>query len=143
MRYCYNCNRMTGGEPLFCSFCGRTYDQKLCQRLHPNPRSANVCSQCGSREFSLPQPVIPIWLRLLLRLLGLAPGLVLLVLSGGFLLAFIQQLLTNPNALGGLMVVGVVLGLCWYLWMQLPAFLRNKAYRLMTRKKGERNGARH
>ena len=50
MKYCYQCGRMTAGEPLFCHFCGRTYDVKLCPRRHANPRVAEVCSQCGSRE---------------------------------------------------------------------------------------------
>ena len=59
MKYCYHCGHMTAGEPLFCDHCGRSYDVKLCPRLHPNPRGAEVCSQCGSRELSTPQPKIP------------------------------------------------------------------------------------
>ena len=62
MKYCYECGRMTGGEPRYCQFCGRTYDVKLCPRRHENPRFAEVCSQCGSRELSTPQPkVSPVW----------------------------------------------------------------------------------
>ena len=30
MKYCYQCGRMTAGEPLYCQLCGRTYDVKLC-----------------------------------------------------------------------------------------------------------------
>ena len=60
MTYCYNCGHMTAGEPLFCGKCGRTYDVKLCPRLHPNPRGAEVCARCGSRELSTPQPKIPL-----------------------------------------------------------------------------------
>ena len=44
------------GKPLFCGHCGRTYNVKLCPRLHTNPRIAEVCSQCGSRDLSTPQP---------------------------------------------------------------------------------------
>jgi RNA polymerase subunit RPABC4/transcription elongation factor Spt4 len=59
VRYCHRCRKMTPGDPTFCNFCGSTYDLKLCSRLHPNPRHATVCSQCGSREMSTPQPRIP------------------------------------------------------------------------------------
>ena len=59
MNYCHFCHKMTPGDPIFCNFCGSTYNLKLCCRLHPNPRHATVCSQCGSREMSAPQPRIP------------------------------------------------------------------------------------
>src|ERR1700738_624453 len=61
MKYCYNCNRATIREPLFCNFCGRSYNIKLCPKLHVNPRNAEPCSHCGSRELSLPQPKVPFW----------------------------------------------------------------------------------
>jgi len=70
MKYCHHCGRLTPGEPLFCQSCGRTYDVKLCSRLHVNSRSAEVCSQCGSRDLSTPQPKVPLWTKgfeLLLR----------------------------------------------------------------------------
>ncbi len=59
MKYCHACHKMTPGDPIFCNFCGSTYNLKFCSRLHPNPRHASVCSQCGSREMSAPQPRIP------------------------------------------------------------------------------------
>ena len=64
MKYCYECGRVTAGEPLFCQFCGRTYNVKLCPRLHVNPRFAEVCSQCGSRDLSTPQPKVSVWWRI-------------------------------------------------------------------------------
>ena len=69
MRYCNQCHRITPGEPLFCNFCGRSYDFKLCPHRHPNPRNAEICSQCGSRELSTPHPRVPLWLAPLLVLL--------------------------------------------------------------------------
>ena len=79
MRFCYNCHRLTGstpnGEPLFCSFCGRTYNTKYCHRLHPNPRSAEVCAQCGSKDLTTPQPKVPFLLSPLLFLLTVLPGM--------------------------------------------------------------------
>jgi|SRR5580700_309863 hypothetical protein len=96
MRYCYNCNRITRGEPIFCSFCGRTYNQKFCSRMHPNPRRGQFCSQCGSAEFSTPQPVIPILLRPAFWFLKLSPKLVIpatLVILIAFIL---HPLVTDP-----------------------------------------------
>jgi hypothetical protein len=124
MRYCHNCGKITTGEPLYCQFCGRTYGVRLCPRLHPNGRNATVCCQCGSRELSMPAPRIPFWLRPLLFLLTLVPGFVLLVLSVLFFIAFLRQLLTNPNTLFQMMLLGLVLALAWYVWMQLPGFVR-------------------
>ena len=124
MRYCHNCGRVTTGEPLFCQFCGRTYNVKLCPRHHPNPRSAQVCSQCGSNELTIPAPRTPFWLKPVFFLLSFVPGIGLLLLSVLFVLVFIRQLITDPNMLFGLMVVGLILGLLWFVYMQLPGFLR-------------------
>ena len=74
MKYCYNCGHMTPGDPLFCNVCGRSYDVKLCPRMHVNPRGAQVCSQCGNRELSTPQPKIPMSLRLLAIVVRLVSG---------------------------------------------------------------------
>jgi hypothetical protein len=136
IRYCHNCHRITTGErPLFCQFCGRTYDVKLCPRQHPNPRTAQICSQCGSHELSTPQPRLRLWLRPLLSLLTIAPGVLLI---GGLILfipLFIRRLLTDPGNLAGLMSVGLMLGFLLYLWMHLPHFLRNGVKKLFRRKK--------
>lgn len=125
MRYCYNCNKITRGEPTFCSFCGRTYNQKLCSRMHPNPRGAQFCSQCGSREFSTPQPLVPVILRPALALLRILPKAFLpatLIL----LIAFILRLLvTDPYARCRLIVLGLMVGLGWYVWRNLPQIIRN------------------
>ena len=81
MKYCYQCGRVTVGEPLYCNSCGRSYNVKLCPRHHANPRSAEVCAQCGSRDLSTPQPRVPISIRVLAFLLSLGPGLLLVLVS--------------------------------------------------------------
>src|ERR1019366_6289429 len=96
MRYCYNCNRITRGEPIFCSFCGRTYNQKLCSRMHPNPRRAQFCSQCGSAEFSTPQPVIPILLRPAFWFLKLSPRLVVPATLVILIAVILHLIVTDP-----------------------------------------------
>jgi hypothetical protein len=133
MKYCYNCSRITLGEPLFCNFCGRSYEVKLCPRLHPNPRAAQTCSQCGSRDLSAPQPKIPFWLKPLVSLVSVLPGLVLLAVSVLFLGAFVQVMLTDPAMQSRMMVLGLLLALLWYLYMKLPLFLRRAIHRLISK----------
>ena len=116
MTYCYNCGHMTAGEPLFCSKCGRTYDVKLCPRLHPNPRGAEVCSKCGSRELSTPQPKIPLSLKLLAILVRL--GLGLLLFYGTIRLGI--ALLQTAQVQQALVAIGMLLGCLWWMWSKLP-----------------------
>lgn len=140
MRYCNQCHRITAGEPLFCNFCGRSYDFKLCPHRHPNPRTADVCNQCGSRELSTPHPRVPLWLSPLIVLLSAVPGLLLLLVSVLFLFALLRVLLTNRQVLFQLMLVGLFIGFLWWLYMQLPGFLRRWLSKLFGRAGG---GDRH
>jgi len=121
MKYCYKCGHMTAGEPLFCNSCGRSYDVKLCPRLHPNPRSAECCSQCGSRELSTPQPKIPMYLRLLAILARLGLGLLLLYAT----LSLLVTLLQSPEVQKSLVAMGLLLAALWILWSRLPDWFRD------------------
>lgn len=134
MHYCNNCNRITTGDPLFCNFCGRSYDLKLCPHRHPNPRHAEICSQCGSRELSTPHPRVSFWLAPLLVLLSALPGLLLLVLSIWFLVGLVQVLLTNQQLLFQFMLIGLFIAFLWWLYMQLPGFLRRALSKLFGRR---------
>jgi RNA polymerase subunit RPABC4/transcription elongation factor Spt4 len=116
MKYCYQCGRLTAGEPLFCGTCGRTYDVKLCPRLHVNPRGAEVCSKCGSRELSTPQPKIPVTLRLLAFVTRIALGLLLFYAT----LCLVIALLRTPEVQKALVALGTLLGCLWWLWSKLP-----------------------
>lgn len=141
MRYCNHCHRITTGEPLFCNFCGRSYDFKLCPHRHPNPRSAEVCNQCGSRELSTPHPKVSLWLASLLTVLSIIPGVLLLLLSVMFFLGFLQMLLSSQQLMFEFMLTGLVIGCLWWLYMQLPGFLRRWLSKLFS--KGDRNGHEH
>lgn len=138
MRFCNSCKRLSPGKDPFCSRCGSTYDVKLCPRMHVNPRAAVLCSQCGSRELSSPQPKLPIAVRLIRTIhLGLLL-LLALVIYAGF---YAYRLLTDPNNLQSLMCVGISLGLLLYLWMSLPRPIRN-GVRSMARWRPGNKGAR-
>ena len=132
---------MTTGAPLFCNFCGRSYDFKLCPHRHPNPRSAEVCNQCGSRELTTPHPKVPFLMASLLAVLSIAPGVLLLLLSVMFFLGFLRVLLGSQQLMFEFMFIGLVIGFLWWLYMQLPGFLRRWLSKLLGR--GDRNDHGH
>ena len=133
MRYCHNCHKTTTGEPLFCQSCGRTYDAKLCPARHINPRWAEVCSECGSRDLSTPAPRVPWWLAPLLLAASLLPGLILLLLLVMVIVGIVHELLTNQQIQAQLVAVLLVLALLWWLYLQLPHFIQNM-FRSLWRK---------
>jgi RNA polymerase subunit RPABC4/transcription elongation factor Spt4 len=139
MRLCFSCNRITTGDPLFCNHCGRSYDLKLCKRLHPNSRSAEVCSQCGSRELSIPQPRAPWYLRPLLLLLAPLPGLILWVGTVAFFFLFLRVLVTDQRLLFPMMLVGLMIGILWFIYVNLPSPAK-KGARWIARKAINRGG---
>jgi hypothetical protein len=81
-----------------------------------NPRGAEVCSKCGSRELSTPQPRIPMSLRLLAILLRLGLGLLLFYAS----LSLVIDLVRTPQVQRALVVFGMLLAVLWWLWSKLP-----------------------
>ncbi len=139
MKYCYNCNRITAGEPLFCNFCGRSYNVKLCPRLHANPRNAEACSQCGSRDLSTPQPKVPLWAPIAQFLLSLVPGLILAVLSAAAIGFFVTGLARRPDTLISAVLLLITLGFLWWVWSQLPAWFRRAIHNLLKRRREGRD----
>src|SRR6266481_229697 len=123
MRICYHCGRVTSGRPLFCNWCGRSYSVRLCPRLHPNSRGAEACRMCGSRDLSTPHEKLPFWFRILLFLSGILPGLALFVLSLIYIGYFLKRLVLAPSGLLIPMLLGLALGLAWFLWMHVPFLL--------------------
>ena len=133
MRYCNQCHRITPGEPMFCNFCGRSYDFKLCPHRHPNPRNAEICSQCGSRELSTPHPRVALWLAPLVALLSALPGLLLVIISIAFAFGLVRTLLTDQALMFQAVLAGLMLAFLWYLYMHLPHFLRRFISKLFKR----------
>ena len=138
MKYCYNCNRITPGKPLFCGSCGRSFDIKLCPRLHANSRRAEVCSQCGSRDLSSPQPRIPFFGRLVVFLLTVILWVLVIALTLTFVLIFLRQILTNTNVIQDLMGIAIIVGLMWWMWTQIPLWLREALYRWLRGRNRDR-----
>jgi hypothetical protein len=135
MKYCYNCNRATIGEPLFCNFCGRSYNIKLCPKLHVNPRNAEACSHCGSRDLSTPQPKVPFWATILLFFLSVIPGLILSVFSIVAVAFFIRHFLNAPDMLLALTILQLILGVLWWGWTEIPLFSREAIHKMLQRRR--------
>ena len=130
MRYCHQCHRLTAADPLYCNHCGATYDAKLCPARHVNPRNAEVCSQCGSHDLSTPAPRLPLWLRPVLLLLSLLPGVLLALLLVLVAWAMLEQVMTNGQIQAQLVVLLLLLALLWWLYLCLPKSIQ-KALRSM------------
>lgn len=131
MKFCYECGRLTAGEPLFCNHCGRSYEVKLCPRHHPNPRNASVCSQCGSHDLSMPQPRVPLWGKAVLHLVPLVFAVLLTVVSLAFLVEMLQELRHHPDVV---FILAILIGFLWWLWSQIPESIRKFIYRLIKRR---------
>jgi hypothetical protein len=121
---------MTVGEPLFCNHCGRSYDVKLCPRLHQNSRISEVCSQCGSRDLSTPQPKVSVWWKVLSFLLRIVVGTLLVLLS----ITLLVNLVSMPQMQNVLLGLGILLGLLWWIWSEIPDWLKKVARRVLQRK---------
>lgn len=66
MKYCLNCKRLNAGKPLYCQYCGRTFEDRICGKCHHiNDKSALVCRNCGSSELSEIAGQAPFWTILL------------------------------------------------------------------------------
>jgi hypothetical protein len=126
---------MTPGDPLYCNFCGRSYDLKLCPRHHPNPRIAELCSQCGSRELSTPQPRVSVWWRILEWLTRMFVGAFLVFLSVILLFEFLKAVLQSPEGQGAVVVLAILLGVLWWLWTLLPDWFRKFVKRSFERRR--------
>jgi RNA polymerase subunit RPABC4/transcription elongation factor Spt4 len=134
VKYCYNCDRVTIGDPLFCNFCGRSYDVKLCPHLHVNPRGTRVCSKCGSADLTTPQPRVPFWAKIALFLLTLIPGVVVAFLSITLVAFSIQHFLVSSDMLMGLTAVDFILGILWWGWSEIPIHFRKTIHRWLQRR---------
>jgi len=140
MKYCYQCGHITAGEPLFCNSCGRSYNVKLCPRLHVNPRNADVCSACGSRDLSKPQPRVPFWAPFLEFALRLLPGAILGALSVLAVAALLLAIFRQPGMLVPVVFLLIALGILWSVWARIPLWFRRAIYKMLGRKRNRREG---
>jgi RNA polymerase subunit RPABC4/transcription elongation factor Spt4 len=139
MRYCPQCHRLTTGEPLYCNHCGATYDAKLCPARHLNPRNAEVCAQCGSRDLTTPAPRLALWLRPVLFGLSLLPGIILALLLVMVAVGILNGLVTSARLQGQLVVLFLLLAFLWWIYIRLPKFIQNALRSLWQTKKKDKH----
>jgi RNA polymerase subunit RPABC4/transcription elongation factor Spt4 len=125
MRYCNACHRITTGEPLYCNFCGDTFDVKVCPRGHTNPRVSDVCSECGSRDLSTPAPRIGFFTRVFLHSVSVLPGIFLILISLLLLTGFIEGILKDARFAPQLLILTLLVGILWFIYIQIPPVIRN------------------
>jgi hypothetical protein len=142
MKYCFACNRVTPGEPLFCNSCGRSYNVKLCPHRHANPRTAQACSQCGSRDLSTPQPQVPVWAPVFEFVLSCVPGIILVLASAIVIMLVVEAVLHSPALLASLTMPVLMLLILWWMWSQIPRWFRDAIYRLLKRRRDGDDGGR-
>ena len=133
---------MTPGEPLFCNACGRSFDVKLCPRRHANARTAEACSQCGSRDLSTPQPRRPGWAPALGFIVAALPGIFLGVASLAIALAAVIAIIQRPDMIVELVILCIPFSILWWAWSQVPQWFRTQVYKLLRRNRdgGPRGG---
>jgi RNA polymerase subunit RPABC4/transcription elongation factor Spt4 len=134
MKYCYKCAHVTQGKPLFCQSCGSSYGVKLCPRLHVNPRYAEVCSQCGTRDLSTPQPKVSTWWKALELCIRIVSGILLVALSLLLLVACLKSSVVQAGLVG----LGLLLLTLWALWILLPEWFRKLVHHALKRKEHHR-----
>jgi RNA polymerase subunit RPABC4/transcription elongation factor Spt4 len=139
MRYCTQCHRITSGEPLFCNFCGFSYDAKVCPSRHVNHRSAEVCGACGSRDLSTPAPPLPFWFAPLMVGSSLLLGILLLLTSLLVLVAIVDGIVNHRQGTVGSLVAVGVLACLWWLYMFLTGFLKDLFRTIWERKRPTRH----
>jgi RNA polymerase subunit RPABC4/transcription elongation factor Spt4 len=119
MRICRTCRLLTAGNPTFCPSCGGTYDAKLCPNLHVNARSSSVCSVCGSRDLSSPQPRRRAVLLIALAAIRAIIPVILLAVTVLYFVGFTIVALRDADRLLGPMLFGLGLGCLWLLYVTM------------------------
>ena len=132
MKFCFECAHITGGGTAVCNFCGRSYNTKLCPKMHPNPRFAEACSRCGSRDLSVPQRKVPFAFVLAAWVIQSFTGLTLGLLSIRIALSIVRGKYSH-SAGNKTLILPVALCLFWLLWVALPTFLRRLIRKILDR----------
>ncbi|MFP5234333.1 MAG: hypothetical protein ACLGSD_00400 [Acidobacteriota bacterium] len=106
---------------------------KRCPRLHANPRGADVCSKCGSRELSTPQPKVPASWKLLAILVRLGAGLALFAATLTFLVVVARSRELEQALVG----IGLVLVSLWLAFTKLPDWLQEAIRRAVLHRRDD------
>jgi hypothetical protein len=87
---------------------------------------------------STPAPRVPLWLAPLIFALTLVPGFALVLLLLLLLAGLINGLLTNGQIQLQLMVLILLVGIVWFIYIHIPHFVRDLFSSLWRRRKKNR-----
>ncbi len=93
-----------------------------------------MCSQCGSRDLSTPQPKVPFWGRVLVAAITILLEILILALAFLLALMLLRAVFSNTNVVNALVGIGIMLGLLWWIWFQIPLWMRKTMHRLLRGK---------
>lgn len=129
MRYCANCKRLNMGEPVFCQYCGRSFNVRICRSCgHMNPTDALACRKCGRTNLSEPSgdhSILPL-IKFLIKIICW-PLAILLALQ------FIKAILMNLQAVAPLVIM---VGLFALAYSFLPEIVKKLIRRILKSLKG-------
>jgi len=138
MRYCTQCHHITLGKALFCNVCGSSYDVKLCPSRHVNPRTAAVCSQCGSHDLSTPAPRVSPWVRIVLWSAPVLAGLLLILLSLLALAALLDVVVSSQEVPPKLAAGVLLLAGLWLCYLHFTISLKGLFHTIWRNAKKDR-----
>ena len=123
MRRCTSCFHFLPGTPTFCSYCGRSFDVRICARGHHNPRGVQFCSECGSADLSTPAPPASVLHHQSGAVLYLFSGLLVVILIGTAALSLFYVI--DWQALSGpILMLVLMLGVLYWTTTLLPGPVR-------------------
>jgi hypothetical protein len=64
-------------------------------------------------------------------------GAALSILSLLFVLVFLREVFSNSNALNMMFGIGILLALLWWMWAQVPHWLRKRMHRILSSKRSK------
>jgi DNA-directed RNA polymerase subunit RPC12/RpoP len=132
MKYCYHCGHTTARKPLFCNSCGRTYDVKLCPKLHVNPRLANACSSCGSRLLSTPQPKVPVRWHVAQWIVQIVSAVFLVCFSYPPIREAVLEISVTHRVTDSTMVWVLGIAFLWSVWWVVPDGMRSVVRQMVS-----------
>jgi hypothetical protein len=104
---------------MFCSYCGRSFDVRICPRGHHNPRGAQFCAACGSADLSTPAPPASLLHQLSGAILYAFAGVLVVILIGAALISLVSAI--DWQALNGpILMLVLMLGVLYWTTTLLP-----------------------
>lgn len=94
-----------------------------------------MCSRCGSRDLSTPQPRISFWWKVVAFFLKVGVVLTGIALGLACLIALLQGLFSSPQLQAIVFGMGILTALLWWIWSEIPDWVKKLARWFLKREK--------